>query len=146
MYAIIPGVATLGVAGLLAAFAAHSLTRRRQANPLSAGFGLTLAAGGMTWAASETARPRLVVTRFGAESPIRPATRPDENVAVRLDRLRQALDQLTGLLLIGTSGEDGQARFLASLGGGRRRCRARGGCFSGLHAPARHPDVEYWRR
>lgn len=118
MYAIIPGVATLGVAGLLAAFAAHSLTRRRQTNPLSARFGLTLAAGSMSWAASETARPRLVVTKFGAESPTRPATRPDENVAVRLDRLRQALDQLTGLLLIGTSGEDGQARFLASLGGG----------------------------
>ncbi|MES3026898.1 MAG: hypothetical protein V4820_03455 [Pseudomonadota bacterium] len=117
MYAIIPGVATLGVAGLLAIFAAHALARRRQADPVSAGLGLAMAAGGMAWAASETAKPRLVVTRFGAESPNRPATRPDENVAVRLDRLRQALDQLTGLLLIGTSGDDGQARFLASLGG-----------------------------
>lgn len=116
MYAIIPGVATLGVAGLLAIFAAQSLARRRQADPVSAGFDLAVAAGGMSWAVSETARPRLVVTKFGAETPTRPATGPDENVAVRLDRLRQALDQLTGLLLIGTSGEDGQARFLASLG------------------------------
>lgn len=72
----------------------------------------------MSWAASETARPRLVVTKFGAEPPTRPAAGSDENVAVRLDRLRQALDQLTGLLLIGTSGEDGQAQFLACLGDG----------------------------
>lgn len=117
MYAIIPGVATLGVAGLLAIFAAQSLARRRQADHGSAGFNLAMTAGGMPWAASESARPRLVVTRFGAESSTRPATGPDENVAVRLDRLRQALDQLTGLLLIGTSGEDGQTLFLASLEG-----------------------------
>jgi hypothetical protein len=116
MYAIVPGVATLGVAGLLAIFAAHSLARRRQAGHVSTGFNLATAAGGISWAASEISRPRLVVTKFGGEAPTRPATGPDENVAVRLDRLRQALDQLTGLLLIGTSGEDGQALFLASLG------------------------------
>lgn len=116
MYAIVPGVATLGVAGLLAIFAAHSLARRRQAGHVSTGFNLATAAGGMSWAASEISRPRLVVTKFGGEAPTRPATGPDENVVVRLDRLRQALDQLTGLLLIGTSGEDGQALFLTSLG------------------------------
>ena len=116
MYAIIPGVATLGVAGLLAVFAAQSVARRRHADTVSAGLGSFMTPGGMSWAASETARPRLVVTKFGAESAIRPAVGPEENVAVRLDRLRQALDQLTGLLLIGTSGEDGQALFLASLG------------------------------
>lgn len=116
MYAIIPGVATLGVAGLLAVFAAHSLARRRPADHVSAGFNLAMAAGGMSWAASEISRPRLVVTKFGADPPTRPAAGPEENVAGRLDRLRQALDQLTGLLLIGTSGEDGQALFLASLG------------------------------
>ena len=116
MYAILPGVATLGAAGLLAFMVAHSAVRRRQAAHLPAGAGLAMAAGGMTWAASEATRPRLVVTKFGAEPAARPAMGADENVAVRLDRLRQALDQLTGLLLIGTAGEDGQANFLASLG------------------------------
>ena len=117
MYAILPGVATLGAAGLLAVMFAHSSVRRRQSGHLTAGVGLAMAAGGMTWAASESTRPRLVVTKFGAESAARPGRDDDEHVAVRLDRLRQALDQLTGLLLIGTAGEDGQANFLASIGG-----------------------------
>ncbi len=115
MYAIIPGVAMLGVAGFLAIFAAQSLARRRQADHGSGNLNLAMAAGGLSWAASETARPGLVVTRFGAESATRQAAGPDENATVRLERLRQALDQLTGLLLIGTTGEDGQALFLASL-------------------------------
>ena len=117
MYAILPGVATLGAAGLLAVMFAHSSVRRRQSAPLPAGVGLAMAAGGMTWAASEATRPRLVVTKFGAEPTARPERDDDDNVSVRLDRLRQALDQLTGLLLIGTAGEGGQANFLASLGG-----------------------------
>ena len=115
MYAILPGVATLGAAGLLAILAAHSSVRRRHAGHVPAGAGFAMVAGGMTWAASEPTRPRLVVTKFDAEPAGRPAMGADDNVAVRLDRLRQALDQLTGLLLIGTAGEDGQADFLAAL-------------------------------
>lgn len=74
----------------------------------------------MSWAASEDARPRprLVVTRFGGDAALGPPRAPGEGVAVRLDRLRHALDQLTALLLVATSGDDGQARFVANLGDG----------------------------
>jgi hypothetical protein len=79
-----------------------------------------MAAGRASWAASEPSRPRpqLVVTRFDRDPPLRPPTGPEPHATVRLDRLREALDQLTGLLLVGTAGEHGQARFLASLEGG----------------------------
>jgi hypothetical protein len=111
MYAILPGVATLGAAGLFTLFATHLTGRRPQAARVAASTGAAL-----SWAASETTkRPAgLAVTRFAGD---RSARRPGshEQVTVRLDRLREALDQLTGLLLVGTSGEDGQARFLASL-------------------------------
>lgn len=119
MYAIIPGVATLGVAGLVAILAA-SLARRRQVDCAWAGLGQAIGPGGMSWAANEAARPRLVVIKLGAATPTTPVGAPDDNVVVRLERLRQALDQLTGLLLIGSSGEDGQAQFLASLVGDGR--------------------------
>lgn len=115
MYAIVPGVATLGAAALLTLFAVHQTAPRRQAGRAAA-----MAAGRASWAASEPSRPRpqLVVTRFERDPPLRPPTGPEPHATVRLDRLREALDQLTGLLLVGAAGEHGQARFLASLGGG----------------------------
>lgn len=116
MYANLPDVATLGAVGLLAVMVAHSSVRRRQADHLPAGVGLAIAAAGTTWAASEATRPRLVVTKFGAGPTPPPAMGADESAAARLDRLRQALDQLTGLLLIATAGADDQANFLTSLG------------------------------
>lgn len=120
MYAILPGVATLGVAGLVSWLAAHSSARRRQAESGLAGLSPAMPWTGMSWAASEDARPRprLVVTRFGSDAAMGPLPAPAEGVAVRLDRLRHALDQLTALLLVATSGDDGQARFVANLGDG----------------------------